>query len=67
MVWKNLTYYPIQSRHDVIKFRFRTTEANGILIYSRGTQGDYVALQIVENRMMLNINLGKMKTLYGRM
>ncbi|CAG7823734.1 unnamed protein product [Allacma fusca] len=58
MVWKNLTYYPIQSRQDTIKFRFRTSDSNGILLYSRGTQGDYLALQIVENRMILNINLG---------
>ncbi|KAG0729978.1 Neurexin-4 [Chionoecetes opilio] len=29
-----------------------------MMVYSRGTQGDYLALQLVHNRMVLNINLG---------
>lgn len=27
-------------------------------MYSRGTQGDYLALQLKDNRMLLNIDLG---------
>lgn len=27
-------------------------------MYSRGTQGDYIALQLRDNRMLLNIDLG---------
>lgn len=27
-------------------------------MYSRGSQGDYIALQLVENRLLLNLNLG---------
>lgn len=32
--------------------------ANGVMLYSRGTQGDYLALQLKDNRMVLNIDLG---------
>lgn len=44
---------------DVIQFRLRTTEADGVLIYGQGTQGDFLALQLNQNKMVLNINLGK--------
>lgn len=50
---------PIAASRETIQFRFKTSNANGIIMYSRGTQGDYLALQLRENRMILNINLGK--------
>lgn len=49
---------PISSTRESIKFRFKTSNANGIVLYSRGTQGDYLALQLKDNRMVLNIDLG---------
>ncbi|XP_050293158.1 neurexin-4 isoform X2 [Anthonomus grandis grandis] len=49
---------PISALRETIKFRFKTFSANGVLLYSRGTQGDYIALQLRENRMLLNIDLG---------
>ncbi|KAG4070327.1 hypothetical protein HA402_006469 [Bradysia odoriphaga] len=49
---------PISSTRESIKFRFKTTVANGVMLYSRGTQGDYLALQLKDNRMILNIDLG---------
>lgn len=49
---------PISSTRDSIKLRFKTSNANGIVLYSRGTQGDYLALQLQDNRMVLNIDLG---------
>lgn len=48
----------ISSSRESIRFRFKTSVANGVLLYSRGTQGDYIALQLRENRMLLNIDLG---------
>ena len=39
-------------------FRFKTNKENGIILYSRGSQGDHFALQLVENRLLLNVNLG---------
>ncbi|XP_066260020.1 neurexin-4 isoform X2 [Euwallacea similis] len=49
---------PIAALRETIKFRFKTATASGVLLYSRGTQGDYIALQLRENRMLLNIDLG---------
>lgn len=48
----------ISSSRESIRFRFKTSHANGVLMYSRGTQGDYFALQLRDNQMLLNINLG---------
>ncbi|XP_058793266.1 neurexin-4 [Phymastichus coffea] len=44
-------------RHSM-RFRFKTNNADGVIMYSRGSQGDFFALQLRENRMLLNINLG---------
>ncbi|KAK4880887.1 hypothetical protein RN001_004206 [Aquatica leii] len=49
---------PIAAYRESIRFRFKTSTANGILLYSRGTQGDYIAVQLRDNRMLLNIDLG---------
>nr|CAI5863793.1 unnamed protein product [Callosobruchus analis] len=49
---------PIAALRETIRFRFKTTTPNGVVLYSRGTQGDYLALQLRDNRMLLNINLG---------
>lgn len=49
---------PIAATRETIRFRFKTAVANGVLLYSRGTQGDFFALQIKDNRMILNLNLG---------
>jgi hypothetical protein len=55
---RNLENDPITSRRDSIQLRFRTNRADGVLLYSRGSQGDIFALQLVNNRMLLNIDLG---------
>ncbi|XP_076625166.1 neurexin-4 isoform X4 [Colletes latitarsis] len=49
---------PIETDRHFIRFRFKTNNADGVLMYSRGTQGDYIALQLKDNRMLLNIDLG---------
>jgi len=61
MLKRELRKYPISSRREIIRFRFKTNHENGVLLYSRGTQEDYLALQLVENRLLLNINLGASK------
>nr|CAG4643694.1 EOG090X00DN [Lepidurus arcticus] len=58
LVRKNLTLVPVSSRRDKLNFRFRTNRADGLLLYSRGTQGDYLALQLLQNRLVLNLNIG---------
>lgn len=49
---------PVSAIKESIRFRFKTNQANGVLLYSRGTQNDYIAMEMKENRMCLNINLG---------
>ncbi|XP_012283135.1 neurexin-4 isoform X1 [Orussus abietinus] len=49
---------PIETDRHSIRFRFKTNHADGVLVYSRGTQGDFLALQLRDNRMLLNIDLG---------
>ncbi|XP_011876421.1 PREDICTED: neurexin-4 isoform X2 [Vollenhovia emeryi] len=49
---------PIETDRHFLRFRFKTNNADGVLMYSRGTQGDYIALQLRDNRMLLNIDLG---------
>ncbi|XP_063360126.1 neurexin-4 [Cydia amplana] len=49
---------PISASRETIRFRFKTSTASGALLYSRGTQGDYIALQLRDNRLVYNIDLG---------
>ena len=58
LIKRDLEWDPITSRRDSIQLRFRTNRADGVLLYSRGSQGDILALQLVNNRMLLNIDLG---------
>ena len=59
MVEMNLRHAPIISYHDHVKFRLRTNYPDGVLLYARGSQGDFIALQLINNRLVLNINLGE--------
>jgi contactin associated protein-like 2 len=52
---------PISASRETIQFRFKTSHSNGILMYSKGTQGDFLALQLYENKMILNMKLGEWK------
>lgn len=54
---------PVSAIKESIRFRFKTNQANGVLLYSRGTQNDYIAMEMKENRMCLNINLGMVCTI----
>lgn len=49
---------PVSAYRESLRFRMKTSQANGVILYSRGTQGDYLALQLRDNRMLLNIDLG---------
>ena len=48
----------INNKIIIINIRFKTNKENGIILYSRGSQGDYLSLQLAENRLLLNVNLG---------
>ncbi|XP_034248929.1 neurexin-4 isoform X1 [Thrips palmi] len=58
LVHMDLMREPVSALKESIRFRFKTNQANGVVMYSRGTQNDYFAMQMRENRMLLNINLG---------
>ncbi|KAK9504052.1 hypothetical protein O3M35_010488 [Rhynocoris fuscipes] len=49
---------PVSSTRDSIRFRFKTSTADGVILYSKGSQGDFIALQLRHNRLLLNIDLG---------
>lgn len=59
LVKMDLLRAPVSASREVIRFRLKTSAASGALLYSRGTQGDYVALQLRDNRLVYNIDLGK--------
>lgn len=58
LIKRDLTADPITSRRDSIQFRFRTNRADGVLLYSKGSQGDILAVQLINSRMLLNTDLG---------
>ncbi|CAG0920150.1 unnamed protein product, partial [Notodromas monacha] len=43
---------------DEIRFRFKTNEADGVILYGWGKQNDVLAVQLVDNRLFLNVGLG---------
>ena len=38
---RELRKHPISSQRDVIRFRFKTNDENGVLLYAKGSQEDY--------------------------
>lgn len=54
----------VQSRSDLLKLRFRTSIADGLLFFADGNQGDYLVLEMLRGRLYLNIDLGKKSRLY---
>jgi len=55
----------IQSRNDSLKFRFRTSTANGLLFFADGNQGDYIILELLRGRLHLNMDLGSTANVSG--
>ena len=54
----NLKNRLISSNEEVIRFRFRTSRPNGLLLYSKGTQKDVLLLKLENNKLVLNLKLG---------
>lgn len=50
----------VQSRKDLLKLRFRTNAADGLMLFADGNQGDYFILELVRGRLHLNLDLGKL-------
>lgn len=58
----NLKNRLIASNEEVIRFRFKTSRSNGLILYSKGTQKDVLLLKLENNKLVLNLKLGKDET-----
>ncbi|KAA0186846.1 Neurexin 4 [Fasciolopsis buskii] len=47
-----------QTAMDEVRFRFRTKEVNGLLLYGDSSQHDYFCVELFRGRLRVNINLG---------
>ncbi|KAF5403241.1 Neurexin-4 [Paragonimus heterotremus] len=47
-----------QTDRDEVRFRFRTREVNGLLLYGDSSQLDYFCIELYRGRLRVNVNLG---------
>ena len=57
MIKLDLSRNPVASLRDTVRLRFKTNHESGVLLYSKGSQGDYIALQLVENRYIYLLSM----------
>eukprot|EP00794_Sanderia_malayensis_P019084 gene19084-21000_t len=57
----DLTAKSIAAERNRISFRLKTISSFGLILYSRGTQGDYIVIDIVQGRLRYQIDLGSTK------
>lgn len=43
---------------DVMRFRMKTNEDEGLIFYAGGNQGDHIALELNKGRLYVDVNLG---------
>ncbi|XP_074114384.1 neurexin-4 isoform X3 [Cotesia typhae] len=58
LIRQDLQREKIETNRHAVRFRFKTNHADGVIAYSRGTQGDYIAVEMRDNKMHMNIDLG---------
>ncbi|XP_044517258.1 contactin-associated protein-like 4 isoform X5 [Gracilinanus agilis] len=46
---------------DIISFKFKTMESDGILLHRKGQNGDYITLELIRGKLFLFINSGDVK------
>lgn len=44
---------------DVISLRFRSHQAEGVLVHGEGQRGDFLTLELQKGRLILHLNLGE--------
>lgn len=54
----DLNRRPVTSTEDTLRLRFRTNHADGLLLYSYGSQRDLFTLQLVHNKLLFSVDLG---------
>jgi len=52
----------VQTREDYIRLRFKTNQANGLILFADGNQGDYIILEMIRGYLFLNLDLGQLLT-----
>ncbi len=50
---------------DVISLRFRSHQAEGVLVHGEGQRGDFLTLELQKGRLILHLNLGERKRRAG--
>ncbi len=46
---------------DVISLRFKSRQAEGVLLHGEGQRGDYITLELHRGRLALHLNLGELQ------
>jgi len=50
---------------DVISLRFRSHQAEGVLVHGEGQRGDFLTLELQRGKLILHLNLGEWKRRAG--
>ena len=58
MILLNLRKKQIDAYEDHVQFRFRTANADASLLFATGDEGDSMAVQLVNNKLIYSVNLG---------
>lgn len=48
---------------DVISLRFKSRQAEGVLLHGEGQRGDYITLELHRGKLALYLNLGNTKSM----
>lgn len=62
VIAQDLENRPLHSLNDRIEFRFRTVNTDAVMLYGRGSQGDFIAVQLMQNKLHLKLSLGTLET-----
>ena len=54
----NLRKKQVDAYEDHIQFRFRTSYTDANLLYATGDEGDFMAVQLIDNKLVYSVNLG---------
>ena len=49
---------------DVISLRFKSRQAEGVLLHGEGQRGDYITLELHRGKLALHLNLGETRNQY---
>lgn len=51
----------VQTPEDYVRLRFKTNQADGLLFFADGNQGDYIILEMIRGSLFLNLDLGQLQ------